>query len=978
MNTPYLVLGLDIGIGSCGWALLDMANKIIVDMGVHLWDVPQESKSKQSLAAVRRAARSSRRNTKRTSDRAKHCLELLIEYGFVPSDATKQWIQTVKGDPQPLESRVAALDSLIDNRHFAQALYNLCIRRGYIPHGEGSDVDVEGKKVLSAISENEMLMQENGWRTAGEMMLAQGRLQGREHGLSRNKDGDYVRCVRMSQLLDEAKKIIAAQRSFGNDLVTQEFQDDFLSCMSWEKDTKDHDEKVYQSVANCIYFPELKAAARACLSFELCSAFERVNHIRIVDIHGTEKCLPVDVKRWCMETLFSPKPLSGNKECKITYARLRKKMDLSAHFSFKGVKSEEESKTEIAIPKIWRLERKQLSYELMEKMLACRELADDIGSALAYASKGDVLKEKLFLLDLTSEEVEALCTLPFTSKAFSGYGTRSVKALQMLVEMFETYEEIETLYDAEKVCGLYAKRTEPFQKGFSLPAYQEYDPTNNNPVVLRVMARVRKLVNAVIKEYGMPNEIHVELANELKRSEKEKRQIQTANKNREAARDSARKTIAEFLGIDEAEVSGELIRKKMLWDEQEGRDLYSNAPIEFERMIRDATYCQIDHILPYSRTCDDSQSNKILVLAKSNQVKREKSPYEWLEPLGKWEEFEKRVRTSNKLPYKKMQKLLEKDLSGKQDDFIQRNLNDTRYATRAAMNYIDAYLAFPEDGHKRHVYAVAGGATATLRHAWGFEAKNREANDCHHAMDAAVIAACSQSTVIKVAKASEQKYFIKKEERKALLKDSEPWSGFSNEVQVWVDKLIPTRRVEHGGTARLFEDTTYKYLGLNDKGNKVYIEAAGKKKITGNYVVREDGSVVLPDGMMMLRLWWDGKKYLKEPVYYADVNAIRNESYVPRYFATNAPRPMWAEIPAEVIERKEVVELRYGVAVQVGNEIFRFKGINIDGGTLKFAPMRNFNKEAKPKEGLSKAQDASFVKVMNEDILGLCYKNAKR
>lgn len=33
---PYLVFGIDIGMGSAGWSLLDIANKRIVDMGVHL------------------------------------------------------------------------------------------------------------------------------------------------------------------------------------------------------------------------------------------------------------------------------------------------------------------------------------------------------------------------------------------------------------------------------------------------------------------------------------------------------------------------------------------------------------------------------------------------------------------------------------------------------------------------------------------------------------------------------------------------------------------------------------------------------------------------------------------------------------------------------------------------------------------------------------------------------------------------------
>lgn len=975
MCKPYLVLGLDIGIASCGWGLLDTANRNVVAMGVHLWDAPQQDKNKKSLAAVRREARSSRRNTKRSADRAKHCLETFVKFGLVPEGADKSWMQTVKGDPQPLESRVAALDGPIEDRHLAQALYNICLRRGYIPHGEGSDDnDSDGKKVLKAISDNEHIMLQKGYRTVGEMMLKEGREQGSSHGKSRNKDGDYSRCVLMSQLVDEAKAIIDSQRKFGNAHTTEEFQKEFIKNLTWEKDTSGHDEQVYQTVAQCTYFPELKAAAKACLSFEMCAALERVNHVRVVDSKGVEMPLPPHIKRWCMEILFSPSPLPKNKECKVTYAKLRDKLDLSAHSSFKGISANDEKDTEVATPKIWRLERKQLSAELMGKMLADRELADDIGSALAYSSSEDTLRKKLKLLDLEGSEIDKLCKLPFASKAFSGYGTRSAKALRLLIDSFESYDEIGTLFEAEEASGLFVKRSEEREKGSFLPAYQLYDPTNNNPVVLRVMSRVRKLTNALIREYGMPNCIRIELARELKQSVKEKKQIYKSNKQREQARNTARQTIAEAKQIPEELVSGDLLRKKMLWDEQEGRDLYTNESIEFQRMLDDASYCQVDHILPYSRTCDDSQNNKVLVLAKSNQEKRERSPYEWLEPLGQWEDFENRIRSMGKLPYKKVQKLLERDLAGKQEGFIERNMNDTRYATRAAMNYIDSCLDFPDDGGKRHVYAVAGGATATLRWAWGFAKKDRDKDDCHHAIDAAIVAACDQSTVIKIARASEQKHLVDKEKRKTLFCDTEPWEGFAQEVQERADEIIPTRRVEHGASARLFEDTVYRYHGLREKGDKALIEAKGKMQPSGNYVVREDGSAVLPDGMMKLRLWWNGKKYLKEPIYYADLASIRDGSYVPRYFTTKSPRCNWPKVPDEVVKANQMIELRYGDAVMVGEELLRFKSFGIAVGNLIFGDPQKIANDVNPKETLSKATDFSFLRLVDEDILGLCYR----
>ena len=187
---PYLVLGLDPGIASCGFCLLDMTNHKILEMGSHLFDAPQEAKTKTSLAVTRRNARSVRRNTLRTATRMRHCLTLLKNAGLIPEEADKSWLQSKKGDKPILKLRARGLDMLLSNREFAQVLYSLCGHRGYIPHGEGrlgETDDSEGKKVLSAIKANEAEMAAGHYRTVGEMLHARGK--------SRNSGGSYDLCV---------------------------------------------------------------------------------------------------------------------------------------------------------------------------------------------------------------------------------------------------------------------------------------------------------------------------------------------------------------------------------------------------------------------------------------------------------------------------------------------------------------------------------------------------------------------------------------------------------------------------------------------------------------------------------------------------------------------------------------------------------------------------------------------------------------
>lgn len=985
---PYLILGLDPGISSCGFCLLDMTNHKILEMGSHLFDAPQEDKTKTSLAVTRRNARSARHNTLRTANRMKQCLALLKYAGLVPEDADKTWLQSKKGDKPILKLRANGLDRQLTDREFAQALYSLCGRRGYIPHGEGrlgETDDGEGRKVLSAIKANEATMKRGNYRTVGEMLYA-------NDGKSRNHSGDYSLCVYNSQIKDEVHALFAAQRTQGNPKASGDFERDYIDCLEWEKKTIDHDTRVYELVGACPYFPEEKRAADADISSELCRAYERLGHIVIVHEDGSEQALTANQIDGYLDVLFSPLPLKGNKGCKVTYGSIRKDLDLSGKDIFKGVAQDSE-KDEPFSPKSWRCLRTAL-YEdhedLLVRMLKDRKLGDDICEALTFASTEASLSERLTSLDLTDGEQMALCsTVPFTGKLFKGYGSRSLKALEILLDAFEE-PEIRTLTDAERATGLLDLRlADRGLRDELLPSYSKYDPTCRNPVVLRAMGRMRHIVNAIIRIYGVPDEIHIELGRDLKMSNKEKATVSKSQRANEAANKKWAAKAAGVLGCSPEEVPGRIVRKLAMREEQGEKDAYTGAAIDLERLIRDDRYCEIDHILPYSRTCDDSRANKVLVLSKSNQDKRERTPYEWMtsgDPgAPDWDEYRNRVMATVKYARKRAN-LLNTDLSPEtQARFLARNLNDDRYMSVAVKNYLEDCLLFPEDGRKKHVTAVAGGATGNLRWVWGLNfgqgnTKDRD-DDRHHAVDAAIIAACSESTIKKVAEASSKGREAFKHLRESRLADTQPWPTFAEEVAARRAFVVPTRMASHGVTGRVFEDTLYHLEGFtNDKGKYPLVRAGEKTVKKGNVRINPDGSVKLIDGMAFLRLWLDpdarpnGKvkgKWYAEPVYYADIPAIKARTYVPRACTIHVARNAWEPVPESAMQREPVV-LFAGDVVVVDGHIGRYSGFNISGGRIAVLNLLTKD-EVSDWPSLGSWGRDTHVRVLQEDCLGHCY-----
>lgn len=983
VTRPYLVLGLDPGIASCGFCLLDMTNHKILEMGSHLFKAPQEDKTKTSLAVTRRKARSIRRNTARTAARLKHCLELLTSAGLVPADADKTWLQTKKGDKPILKLRAGGLDRLLTDREFAQVLYSLCGRRGYIPHGEGrlgeTDED-ESKKVLGAIKKNQDAMAAGSYRTVGEMLNAQGR--------SRNRGGDYSLCVYNSQIQDEAKALFASQRARGNTKATRELEDSYLACLTWEKKSLDHDTRVYELVGPCSYFPGEKRAASADVSSELCRAYERLGHTVIVHEDGSEQALTAGEIDGYLKILFSTAPIKGNKDCKVTYGTIRKDLDISGKSVFKGIAQDKE-KDEPFAPKAWRSLRRVLPERLLARMLEDRNLGDAVCEALTFASSEASLIERLSDLDLSDDERDAILAVPFTGKLFKGYGSRSLKALRLLLGAFEE-PEIRILTDAEKATGLLDLRlSDRGVRGQLLPPYDNYDPTCRNPVVLRAMGRMRHIVNAIIRIHGVPDEIHIELGRDLKMSNKEKSLVDKRNRENAASNKKWATTAAGILGCTPEEVPGRIIRKLILREEQGEKDLYTGDSIDLEHLVRDDRYCEIDHILPYSRTCDDSRANKVLVLSKSNQDKRERTPYEWMTSgeagAPSWDSYRARVMAQVKNPRKRAN-YLNTDLGPEtQAKFLARNLNDDRYMSVAVKNFLEDRLLFPEDGRKRHVTAVAGGATGNLRWVWGLNfgegnIKDRT-DDRHHAVDAAIIAACSESTVKKVAEASAKGREAFKQLRKSRLADTQPWPTFAAEVAARREFVVPTRMADHGVMGRVFEDTLYHLEGITEDKGKYPLVRAGEKTVKkGNVRINPDGSVKLIDGMAFLRLWLDptarpnGKvkgKWYAEPVYYVDIPAIKAGTYVPRACTIHVARVNWEPVPEAAMGANPVIVF-FGDVLSVDDHIGRFGGFDISGCRLTLLNLLT-KREACDWPSFGSWGKDTKVRVLQEDCLGHCY-----
>lgn len=996
--------GLDIGVASCGLCLVDVLNHEIVLMASHLFKSPVVDKKKasaapESLASVRRGARSVRRNIMREGRRKKAIRAVLADAGLIPADAGGEWFSARRDERTVVKVRAKALNYPLNSRELARVLYSFASHRGYIDHGK-SDKEDDAGKVKKALAANHAALADGECETFGQYLSGQPR--------SRNRVGDYSYTADIGMTVDEVRTIFARQRELGSEIATEALEERYIAELTWLTDTSKRDMSTYLKVGFCTYRgAPYRRGAMSTISFEMVRAHQTLCNAVILHGDGSSSTIPGDVRIEIVRELFAVK-----KSVKpLKWSGLRRRLGLAEDDLFKGCPVEEEKRDCIALP-AWAVLCSGLydnHRSLLERLHDHVDDADAVCSALTFASSAASLAGRLAPLALTDDEVEAVVDLPYSARLFSGYASASLEALQMLRGTFED-PRIMNLRQAEEASGLAQVRamlTE--ERGESsdglLCAFSEYDPTCKNPVVLRATAQVRRMVNSAIRHYGLPDIIRVEVARDLKRSKHEREIVAEGNRARLELNEQAKRDIIEFFGLpDGHHVRGRDLAMVKLYREQGGKDPYTGSGIDFRRMLEEHGYAEIDHILPISRTCDDSQTNKVLCLTKSNRDKSNRSPFEWMasgeDSAPNWGEFcgrmERWAKNCEPRRYarKKLANLTCENLAERAGDFIDRNLNDTRYMSAALAKWLRECLPFPKDDHE-HVFCVAGGATALMRGVWGVGItgpdgrKNRD-DDRHHAVDAAVIACCTPGIVKNVALVNEG--HASAEARLRLFRDSLPYPEFKEQVDAWIPCIVPTLTLSRTVTGSVLKDTVYPYLGRDKAGKDLYLTV--KKDKEGRTVEKKvnKATTMWKDGqggcraygaMCALDAVFDasaGKrgKWTFDPVYCIDIPQRDNEIRTMRVFSKEKAIDMWDTV--EVPEDAPRMTIRRGDVLVCDGKAARFHFYNVSNGAI--FTVANRSRDPKQLQLTGPLSNERFptpskwgpdIKAMQEDCLGLCW-----
>lgn len=807
------VLGLDVGITSVGFALLDLSENKIVKAGVHCFDKAENPKNGASLAFPRRVARGQRRRIRRRVSRLRRLSRLFIANGWC--DGTQFEGLGVSECPWKLRSEL--LNRRAEGWELARVVYHIAKHRGFRSSKkvdcETSDTSASDEmgKVLDGSSKLEQAFRASGKLTIGDYLYFQSVSLGSR---KTNSSGSYEHTILRRLHEEELEILFGKQRSFGFS-VSRELEAEIAQLAFSQLPLRSSRDLV----GGCSLMPERDEdgrpknyrAAKACYSVQRFVLLQKLNNLYFTKPGMKEISLSPDQVAECLVHAFS--------KSAIKIADVRKILGVDEDYICNYINSrttEEQKKEEnkaffkaesyhkirkATAPKTWEL----LSVDISR--------LDAVAEILTFEQDGETIERGLKDLGFDGEDVERLASL-----SFSGTSSVSLKAIRMLepyllqgMKYTEACEQAGFNLDSSYLSE---------NRSLSVPPFS----STRNPVVDRALSQSRKIINAVIRTYGMPTRIHVELARDLGRSFKKRGEI---HKEQEDNRNRKEQLRCELRELTEREPTGDEVFRYRLWKEQAGVCPYSGKYMEVG-LIADGTALEVDHAIPYSDSFNDSWNNKLLVFADQNRHKGNRIPYEYLNSVGNqaWERF---VNLTKFLPAAKRRNISRESVSeATKEEWKTRHLNDTRYIAKELRNHLQSRLQFVHN-NKNNVRVRTGQLTAYLRRHWGVaHLKNREADDRHHALDAIVVACASEeiaSTVSWYSKRNEQSLH-RLTDRFPL-----PWESFRQDVVSCLDEVFVSRLRRNSFIGAAHEATVYSQR-VSDGGCKQVVQRISLEKLT--------------------------------------------------------------------------------------------------------------------------------------------------
>lgn len=735
-------IGLDLGVASVGWSVYSVDQDKILDKGVKLF-------YQANKAEDRRGARALRRRYKRQNHRIERFEQVLKSNNLIlPNEI----------DSNMLETRIKGQSELITTQELVNILRFFLKYRGYNP--TANDTRENEYKVkypdLIACEVQKIILEETG------------HYRGLEYPFL------------IADFEKEITKLLETQIKYNSE-ITKELKNDYLEIFKsrrefWEgpggnridqltpfgryRNTEDL-KKVEQDISYRKYlYQELIKDCSIYLNEKSVSKdnyyAQRFNFLNdMLNLRFKAENITVKNEKYFIEhskdtyqlnlegiKLLEEAFLTANSINVKSIFKKQLHMDINEASGFRIDRSKKIEITKFDLLKkvTKKLKANDLSLELVNN-IEYWNIICEIKAIVPVGNQEEQLIDKL-PIQLTKEEIAILVNENFTGQ----YHSYSEKALKVFIKNME-----QLLINSSTLEKKYPDVINNEVDQYMVDNYfvndvtikmskRQIDDLVASPQVKKSLRKVITTFNQIRKEYSVKkgysiNAIVIESNKEML-NDAQKKDFESDQLENEKLRQAALKEIEHL--INSKDNTEKLIEKQVLLMETNYKCVYCDDIVNINTM-------EIEHILPISKSADDSMANKVCSCHKCNHDKGNKTAYEYINTSGKnWDDFVKRVEKL-KISSDKLRNLTFTDNINKYEKrFIARNLRDTAYATKELNNQFNIYrraLIEKRGANEKDLYTVISmppKITGKVRRQL-LEAKDRTKH-YHHAFDASICA----------------------------------------------------------------------------------------------------------------------------------------------------------------------------------------------------------------------------------------------
>lgn len=889
------VLGLDLGVGSVGWSLINIdENNVpceIVALGSRIVPLTADDTNQftKGQAITKNQDRTQKRTARKGYDRYQQRRENLTmefrSHGMLPDE---RLIKLPVMELWQLRADAATPGCKLTLSEIGRVLYHINQRRGYKHAKADENGDKTQREYVANVNKRYAMIIERN-QTIGQYFAEQLKASKVETDKGifytyRIKEQVFPRKAYEA----EFDQIMAVQREFYADVFTDAFinrlRNEIIFYQRGLKSCKhlvslcEFEKKEYTNAKGETVFDGPKVAPRTSPLFQLCKIWETVNNIKVTNRRNEE--FPIthtqrvemanfldNHEKMLLKDLFAILGVTakdgwhGGKQFKNGLQGNTTKMQLKKALG--GIPGAEkllqfdiiieetaDKNTGEVLEIVSRKVTKQPLYELWHTIYS---ISDKAELALVLGKKHKITDESV---------VSELFKLDFVKP---GYGNKSTKAMRRILPYLQQGQ----MYSEACECAGFRHSESLTKEENATRALLEHLPQIKKnelrqPIVEKILNQMVNVVNALIDKYGKIDEIRVELARELKQSKDERESLDKKMREQERKNEEYKSKIEEF----DVKVSRKRIQKYRLWQESEGICFYCGEGVSCASFL-EGVDAEIEHIIPRALLFDDSFSNKVCACRKCNHNKGKMTAYDFVQTLGdeKFNLYLTRVDEAYKnhtISKTKRDRLLT-PAAKIPEDFIERDLRLTQYISRKSVEMLKQVC--------RDVHSSTGSVTDFVRRVWGYDNVLHNLNleryrkgdltemvkydhrgqvheeerikdwtkridHRHHAVDALVIAMTSQAIIQRLNKLNTERDQMFKE----VEKQSEEWRNDYSLLEQWLREKphFTVAEVEEAVSKIAVSFKTGKKVATLNKRVK-YVQ--GKKKVLQRDVITPRGAL---------------------------------------------------------------------------------------------------------------------------------------